>query len=225
MTAPWVEARFLERPNRFLVRVRTSHGSLLAFLANPGRLAELLVPGAPVRLVPSRSRNRRTRYDVLAVRTGREWVCLDTRKANEAVAAALRDRRLPELSSRRFVRREVPFRESRFDFVLEGPGREWLEVKTCSLAREGDAWFPDAPTDRGTRHLNHLMELVRRGDRASVLFLVVRQAHRFRPNDDADPDFADALRRAGRSGVRVIARLASLRGATLRLGRPLAVVL
>lgn len=204
MTAPWIEARFLERTNHYLVRARTLTGSVRAFLPNPGR---------------------RTRYDVLAVGADREWVCLDTRKANEAVGAALQGRRIFELPRYRRIRREVPFRNSRFDFLLEGRGRMWLEVKTCSLVTAGDALFPDAPTVRGTRHLTHLTEVVRKGDEAAVLFLVVRRARRIRPNDEADPDFGDALRRAGRAGVRVLARHASLHGTALAVREPLPVVL
>ena len=225
MIAPWVVARFLERPNRYLVRAKTLTGSVGAFLPNPGRLDELLTRGALLRLVPARSPGRRTRYDVLAVRARREWVCLDTRKANEAVEAALQAYRLPQVPRYRSVRREVPFRDSRFDFLLEGPRRTWFEVKTCSLVTAGDALFPDAPTIRGTRHLRHLTELVRKGDGAAILFLVVRQARLVRPNDEADRDFGDALRRADRAGVRVLGRRASLHRRTLVVRGPRPVVL
>lgn len=218
MNAPWFEVRLLARPNRFRVRVSWNRQELNAFLPNPGRLQELLRPGSPLRLVPKEGVGRRTRFDVLAVRHGGEWVCLDTRLANAAVGEALEARSLPEFARYRIIRSEVPWHTSRFDFRLEDPGLCWLEVKSCSLVQAGRALFPDAPTCRGVRHLQELTRLARSGAATAVLFVVVRRSARFSPNDATDPDFGVALRKADAAGVEIVARQASLRGLRLSLG-------
>ncbi len=219
MTAPWIEARFVERPNRFLIRATVGRRTVEAYLANSSRLGELLLPGARLRVVPAEGEQRSTRYDALAVWKGGEWVCLDTRLSNLAVAEALRVRILPEFARFRSVRAEARWRESRFDFLLQNPGRCWLEVKTCSLLRGRRAVFPDAPTARGTRHVSHLAELAARGDAAALLILVLRRAERFSPNDETDPEFVRALRSAKEAGVDIIARRAHLRGLRLEVDR------
>ncbi len=221
MNASLVEARFVARVNRFLVRVRRGGTVVDVHLPNPGRLGELLVPGAPMRLVSAGSRNRSTAYDVLAVHHGGEWVCLDTRLANVAVREALDAQTFSEFSRYRVIRPEARWHESRFDFLLEHPGRCWLEVKSCSLVENDHALFPDAPTARGARHVHELASLARHGTRAALLFVVVRSADRLSPNDSADPAFGEALRDAADAGVEIRARRASLRGRRLALGRAL----
>ncbi len=221
MKASPVDARFVARVNRFRVRVELGGTIVDAHLPNPGRLGELLAPGIRVRMVPANSSNRTTAYDLLAARCGREWVCLDTRLANVAVRDALDARTLPEFSMYGITRQEVRWRDSRFDFLLEKPGRCWVEVKSCSLVRDGRALFPDAPTARGTKHLRGLASLARHGAHAAVLFVVVRRAVCFSPNDAADPAFGQALRDAADAGVEIHARRASLHGRHLVLDQPL----
>lgn len=219
MSASFVPGRFVSRLNRFRVQVRV-HGRIEgAYLPNPGRLRELLVPDTSLRLVRARGADRRTRFDVLAGLHGGEWVCLDTRLANTAVADALAAGSLPGLSAYREIRAEAPTGDSRLDFRLARPGTCWIEVKCCSLVVRGRALFPDAPTQRGARHLRALSARARRGDRAVLLVVVVRRATRFSPNDAADPAFGRALRAAQLSGVEVRAHLAALRGPELVLGR------
>ena len=225
MSEALVDARFVSRPNRFRVLADVRGARVDAHLPNPGRLGELLVPDVALRLSPTGGEGRSTAYDVLAVRRKGAWVCLDTRLANAAVADALSRRALPGFSRYRTVRPEVRWRGSRFDFLLEDPGRCWLEVKSCSLVVHGIARFPDAPTARGTKHLGHLASLARRGTRSAVLFVVVGRAARFAPNDATDPAFGDALRRAAAAGVEVLAHRASLRGRRLVLGGPIPISL
>lgn len=217
MTA-WIEARFRSRPNRFVVRAARGRHVVDAFLPNPGRLEELLQPGVPLRLRPATGPHRSTRYDVLAAQADRQWVCLDTRLANAAVAEVLRQKAFAEFRQHRSFRSEPPWSHGRFDFLLEDPGRCWLEVKMVSLVVDRLALFPDAPTARGARHLRELAGLARSGDRAAVLFLVVRRASRFAPNASTDPAFANALREAADAGVEVLVRRASLRGDRLAIG-------
>lgn len=200
------EAAFKERLNRFLVRVERHGRQHLCHLPNPGRLHELLAEAAPVLLRRRARRGRKTAYDMVAVRKGAVWVSVDTRLPNRAVGEWLAEGTLPEFRGYRKVQPEVPLGESRIDFLLHNGKDCYLEVKSCTLVEGDSALFPDAPTDRGRRHLMTLAEAAERGLRSSVLFVVQRpDASLFRPRDETDPAFADALRDARVRGVEVYA--------------------
>lgn len=212
----WVEARFRTRRNRFLVEAERRGRVVLAHLPNPGRLRELLVPGATLSLAPRAGPDRKTKYDLVAVRAGDVWVSLDTRLPNRAVGRRLREGRLPELGSWPRVRAEVPLGSSRVDFRLENDDVYYLEVKSVTLVEGGTALFPDAPTERGRRHVEELAAALGPGVGAGVLFLVQRpDADRFRPHEAMDPAFARALRGAHAAGVEVHAYRSRFDGATL----------
>lgn len=199
-----VKARFLERPNRFLVRADLQGEGVDCHLPNPGRLRELLLPGAELLLRPAGGARRKTAFDAVAVRAGEVLVSLDTRLPNRAVRRALEKRSLPPFASSTRVLPEVPLGDSRVDFLLRDGADCYLEVKSVSLVEAGVALFPDAPTRRGRRHVEELEAAVAAGARAAVLFLVQRpDAHAFRPHDATDPAFGAALRRAHRRGVEV----------------------
>lgn len=198
------EARFLERPNRFLVRADLRGTVVPAHLPNPGRLRELLRPGAKLYLRPQPAGHRKTAYDAVAVRTGGVLVSVDTRLPNRAVRRALEARTLPAFAAYTRVRPEVPLGASRIDFLLRNGEACYLEVKSVTLVEGGVALFPDAPTGRGRRHVEELTKTVEAGHRAAILFLVQRpDARRFRPHDATDPAFGDALRRAEGRGVEI----------------------
>jgi sugar fermentation stimulation protein A len=206
---PLVAARFVARPNRFIVRAALENRRTIeAHLADPGRLRELLVPGAELRLRPAPDGSaRRTRFTVALVRapdpTG-VWVSVDTMLPNRLAEDLLWKGRVRGVGRCRSVRREVTRGKSRFDFlVLPRRGREmYVEVKSVTLVMGGEARFPDAPTKRGARHVRELTEIVNDGGRAMVLFLVQRRdASRVAPNPATDPDFAEALATARRVGV------------------------
>ncbi len=151
-------------------------------------------------------------------------VSVDTRVPNRLVSGALASRQLPEFSAYQTVQSEVPLEDSRIDFLLDGPLPEYLEVKSCTLVEGTVALFPDAPTLRGRRHLETLRRAVMEGSRASVLFVIQRpDARTFRPRDETDPDFGDALRQAASAGVRVIAYRCQVSPTEIRLDRPVSV--
>lgn len=191
-----LRARFAARPNRFVVVCVTEAGARVeAHMPNPGRLRELLLPGAPLLLAPPPGDNPARRPVVAAVFAGKRPVLLHTQWNNRA-ARCLLDRRLaPGWEDLEVVRAEVPVGRSRFDFLLRGPGGDMLvEVKSCTLFGAGSAMFPDAVTERGRRHLLELEELSRAGQRCGVLFL----AHspdvvRFMPDYHTDPAFSRTL--------------------------------
>lgn len=203
-SGPFRWGTFDSRRNRFLALVETARGLEQVHVPNTGRLAELLRPGAPV-LLRGSFPERRTGADLWGVRAGAELVSVDSRTPNLVVAHALRHRLIPELGTYQDFRSEVAWRHSRFDFRLSEP-ELYLEVKGVTLLDEGVARFPDAPTERGRRHLAELTEIVLTGGQGAVMFVVQRpSAVALAPNDATDPAFGSALRAARTAGVLVLA--------------------
>ena len=220
---PLVEGTFLSRPNRFLAHVEIGGRCVPAHVHDPGRLLELLRPGARVLLQPAAGA-RKTSHDVMLVRKGEVWVAIYSTLANRLVKEALAAGELPELPAYERFECEVRDGRSRIDFRLGGPRYTWLEVKSATLVEEGTARFPDAPTERGRRHLDHLAALARQGTRAVLLFVVPRSdAVALSANRATDPDFAAALARAHASGVEILARNCRVGPGQIELGCPIPV--
>jgi sugar fermentation stimulation protein A len=208
---PLVPAFFLERPNRFTVFAVLRDGRrVAAHLADPGRLRELLIPGAPLRLRPvAETGPRKTRHTVALVRSPVApfaWVSLDTTLPNRLAETILWSGDVEGVGPIVTLRREYEHACSRFDFFLarrDGPPI-LVEVKSVTLVEDGVAKFPDAPTARGARHVRELTEYVRSGGCALLLFIVQREdAGRVEPNPATDPAFAAALASAAETGVLV----------------------
>ncbi len=182
-------ATFLSRPNRFVVELLLEGRAERAFVPNPGRLRDILVPGVPLRVERSDNPARKWPLKVVGALRGDGWVSLDTHRTNSMVAALLRKGALPGLEGRGIVRAEVKKGNSRFDFLLDGP--LYLEVKSCTLAGRDVAMFPDAATERGKRHMLHLAELA---EETAVVFLVQSPtATTFMPDFHADLEFARTM--------------------------------
>ena len=193
---------FLARPNRFIAHVEVEGRAEVCHVKNTGRCRELLTPGVPVVLSRAENPARKTKYDLIAVyKDGHHLINMDSQAPN-AAAAELLARLYPGVA----VRAEQRWGSSRFDFALDFPeGRAWLEVKGCTLERDGHAFFPDAPTARGTRHIRELIALRETGSRALLLFLIqMKGVHAFSPNEATDPAFAAALRDAHAAGVEIL---------------------
>lgn len=199
-------ATFLSRPNRFLGIAELDGQLVECFIPNPGRLRELLQPGARVYLQERRDVGRKTGYNLILAEKNGVLVSVDSMAPNRVVGEALGSGLITEMGGLSVVRREPTYGGSRLDFLLgDGSARLLLEVKSCTLVEEGVALFPDAPTERGARHLKTLESFLGEG-RASVLFLIQRSdAGVFRPNGATDPRFASALREAVFKGVEVYA--------------------
>ncbi|OPY13592.1 MAG: Sugar fermentation stimulation protein A [Syntrophus sp. PtaB.Bin001] len=190
------KARFISRPNRFTVRCALGSEILDAYLPNPGRLWELLMPDSVLYVVRQKTgENRKLRGMVMAVEREGRPVMLHTHACNDVVAALLQRRMLPGFEELRILQREIPRGGSRFDFLLERNGvPQLLEVKSCTLFGRRIAMFPDAITSRGRRHLMELAELARQGTPAHVLFLVHwPQADFFLPDYHTDFAFASTF--------------------------------
>ena len=167
---------------------------------NTGRCKELLIPGCTVVLAYGDNPNRKTPYDVIAVYKGERLINMDSQAPN-AVAADFLAERFPQAT----IRREVTYGESRFDFAIDNGEEKWfVEVKGCTLEIDNVGYFPDAPTERGVKHLRHLIRATEEGYRTAVLFVIQMEGiAAIRPNDVTHPAFGEALREAAAKGVEI----------------------
>jgi sugar fermentation stimulation protein A len=205
---------FQERPNRFSALVKVEGRILPSFLPNPGRMQELLTPGAEVILREALKENRKTDYDLIGVFYKGQMVSLDSRVPNRLVLEALKNGDIEELSRYKVIKPEFNYGHTRFDFFLANKHESCLlEVKSSTLVKDGVAMFPDAETERGRKHLTDLVKAKKEGYRACVLFIIQRaDAHVFTPNDETDPKFGKALRDAATQGVEVYAYYSEFTG-------------
>lgn len=168
---------------------------------------ELLTVGAKVVLLEVLKEHRKTRYDLIGVFLNDQIVSIDSRVPNKLVYAALKNHDLPEFSKYHQITPEYTYGDTRFDFLLANKdARCFLEVKSCTLVKDGVAMFPDAPTERGRKHLNALIKAQTEGYRACILFLIQRSdATLFTPNIETDPKFGQTLNEAVLEGVEAYA--------------------
>jgi sugar fermentation stimulation protein A len=216
---PPMKGEFLRRQNRFLGKVRINGETISCFIPNPGRMRELLYPGSEVYLVEKTSDKRKTRFDLVLVNLDGVMVSIDSRTPNQVIAEAITNNLIPEFYRTNIERKEYSWRRSRIDFVLRDESKKiFLEVKSCTLVQGNIANFPDAPTERGSRHLKALVDLLSFG-RASILFLILRSdAKLFQPNSRTDPNFTKNLANAFEEGVEIYAydSRVSLRGVSIK---------
>lgn len=213
-----VEGEFIKRINRFVARVNIvkdgKQEEVNVHVANTGRMRELLVPGAKVKMAYHPAPKRKTDYTLLLVNYHGHWVCIHASMANDLAFEYLSVR--PEISD---LKREVTYQHSRFDISFKKDGVPYLcEVKSANLVVDKTAMFPDAPTERGCKHLKELMCAQREGYGAAVLFIVQRDdAAVFMPNVQTDPAFAALLKQAEAAGVDVRALKCEIKEDTIRV--------
>ncbi|NCE65021.1 DNA/RNA nuclease SfsA [Pseudoflavonifractor sp. 524-17] len=220
------QARFLSRPNRFIAHVELNGAEEVVHVKNTGRCRELLVPGCTVYLEESANPDRKTKYDLVAADKSGLLINMDAQAPNKVFQEwALEGRFVQNLT---LLRPERTFGSSRFDFYWEaGPDRRgFVEVKGVTLEEEGLVLFPDAPTQRGVKHLEELMSCRRAGYEAAVCFVVqMARAVHFSPNDCTHPAFGDALRRSAAAGVDLLAYTCKVAPDRLELDQPLPIQL
>lgn len=217
--------RFLARPNRFMAHVELEGELVVCHVKNTGRCRELLTPSAAVYLERAENPARKTPYDLIAVEKGDLLINMDAQAPNKVFGEwAAAGRFLPGLTA---LRPEFTWEDSRFDFRLEDSlGPCFVEVKGVTLEQDGLVLFPDAPTERGVKHLRGLRRAVEQGYRAAVFFVVQMKGPRlFRPNDDTHPAFGQALREAAAAGVGVYAWDCAVTPESLTLDAPVEVAL
>ncbi len=202
------EAIFKARPNRFLgiVELEGQDHEVHVHVHDPGRLEELLYPGNQVLLKKADGPNRKTKWDLLAAWKNNQWVLVHSGYHRKITEAILDNQKLCPFGKLVTIQPEVKTGHSRIDFlVTQYNGKKiYVEVKGCTLTIDGIALFPDAPTERGTRHLKLLAELKRTGAGAAVIILIFRYDSKcFAPNIETDPKFAAAFTNALHQGVEV----------------------
>lgn len=215
---------FLSRPNRFVAQVRIQGKVETVHVKNTGRCRELLLPGVQVWCQKSLNPSRKTQYDLIAVQKGDRLINMDSQAPNRAAEEWLLSGGLGEIQQ---LRPETVHGDSRFDFSFRKEGRLcFLEVKGVTLEDGGICAFPDAPTERGVKHLRGLTEAARDGFGAYVLFVIqMADGKALRPNDGTDPKFGTALREAASQGVKVLAMDCEITVEEIRIRQPVPVTL
>lgn len=216
---------FQARPNRFIAHVELSGKTEICHVKNTGRCRELLTPGAAVYLERAANPARKTQYDLIAVDKNGLLINMDAQAPNKVFGEWAEAGRFLPAPTR--IRPEYTWEDSRFDFLLEdGDGPCFVEVKGVTLEEQGEVRFPDAPTQRGVKHLRGLMRAVEQGCRAAVFFVIqMKGAVCFRPNDATHPAFGQALREAAAAGVSVLAYDCRVTPDSLELDAPVPVQL
>jgi sugar fermentation stimulation protein A len=203
-----IMAEFIHRPNRFQAYVDINGVETMVHVPNTGRCREILIPGCTVILREENSPSRKTKYDLIGGYKGNRFINIDSHIPNKVVEEALKSKKISLLSGYSKIEKEKTFGNSRFDFKLtDYNGNEcYLEVKGVTLEEEGKAMFPDAPTERGTKHLLELIEVKNTGREAAVLFLIqMEDVKYFTPYDEMDNNFGEAIRLAKTNGVHLLA--------------------
>ncbi len=217
-----VPGHFLSRPNRFIAHVEIGGEERVVHVKNTGRCRELLQPGAQVwcRFDPNPA--RKTGYDLITVRKGVRLINMDSQAPNAAAKEWLLQGGLGDIA---LLKSEARHGDSRFDFSFVKDGQScFLEVKGVTLENDGICAFPDAPTERGAKHLRGLAELARQGYGAYVLFVIQMEDVKYlHPNDVTDPSFGAALRDAAASGVQVLAMDCAVTEDTMEIRHPVPV--
>ena len=212
-TQPIIKGSFIERPNRFIAKVLVDGAVETIHVKNTGRCRELLVPNATVYLEHWDTDKRKTKYDLIAVEKGERLINMDSQAPNK-VAAEYLHTLFPDLT---LLKAEVKHGNSRFDFYMECPvapvgadnirphTEKWfIEVKGVTLEEDGIVRFPDAPTERGVKHIEELIACLEEGYHAMILFIVkMKGVTHLEPNDRTHPQFGEALRRANAAGVEI----------------------
>jgi sugar fermentation stimulation protein A len=219
-----VEGRFLRRDNRFVAHVEIGGQEEVCHVKNTVRCRELLPPGAKVWCQVSDNPKRKTKYDLITVEKGTYLINMDSQAPNRAAEEWLRGGGLGQAE---LIKPEQKFGASRFDFYLERQGRPmYLEVKGVTLEEDGVCRFPDAPTERGAKHLRELVEAKKQGYDAAVLFVIqMKPVLYLEPNDATDPEFGKALRAAAAAGVEIFAMDCIITENTMTIADPVTVKL
>ena len=201
-----VRGSFISRPNRFIANVDIDGKIEVCHVKNTGRCRELLLPGVEVFLERSDKPERRTKYDLIAVKKGKMLINIDSQAPNKVFGEWIR--RGDFFKNITLIKPECTYKNSRFDFYIEADGKKiFAEIKGVTLENNGVVLFPDAPTERGVKHLSELIEAKHCGFEAYVFFIIqMKECNYFTPNKETHPEFAEALSIAKRHGFGGLAR-------------------
>lgn len=220
-----ISGKFVSRPNRFIAHVETEDGLQVVHVKNTGRCRELLLPGATVYLERGTNPNRKTLYDLIAVEKGTLLINMDAQAPNRVFGEwAAAGNFISDVLG---IHPEYTYGASRLDFCLDTPrGPHYVEVKGVTLEEQGAACFPDAPTERGIKHVRELQKIAEAGGQATLFFVVQMAGMRsMAPNDATHPAFGEALREAAAHGVHVCAWGCQVTPDSLTIDAPVPVLL
>lgn len=222
-----VKGKFIERPNRFIayVQIEGEDEKQVVHVKNTGRCRELLVPGAEVYLEKSDNPKRKTKYDLITVVKDGRLVNMDSQAPNKVVKEWLLENHLYKNTT--LVQAEKTFEKSRFDFYIEGNGKKaWIEVKGVTLEEDGTALFPDAPSERAVKHIEHLIKAHKQGYDAYIIFVIqMKGVQYFTPNRKTQPEFAKSLKKAIKAGVKIMAYDCHVTEMGLKLDAPVKTII
>lgn len=221
-----IEGTFLKRPNRFIAHVIINGEEEIVHVKNTGRCKELLIPGAKVILEDCSSNpNRKTKYSLIAVWKGNILVNMDSQVPNRVVFDALNSNKIESLKNLTHLKREVTFGNSRYDIYFENKDKKgFLEVKGVTLEHNGVSMFPDAPTERGAKHVLEMIEAIKEGYRGIIFFLIQMKGPKtFKLNWEMDSKFAEAVKLAKESGVEILAYDSIVIQDSIEIGNPIEV--
>lgn len=199
------QAEFLSRPNRFIANIELDGKPQVCHVKNTGRCKELLTDRAKIYVQHFPNTTRKTEYDLIAVEKNGLLINMDSQAPNKVFHEWVNNGGF--IDGITYIKPECKYRNSRFDFYMETPSRKiFAEIKGVTLEENGTAMFPDAPTERGIKHINELIECKNEGYDAYIFFIIqMENCKCFTPNRKTHPEFADALERAGRNGVEIVA--------------------
>ncbi|MFV0516608.1 MAG: DNA/RNA nuclease SfsA [Aminipila sp.] len=198
-------AKFISRPNRFIANIEIDGKREICHVKNTGRCKEFLIDGADIFVEEFDTNKRKTKYDLIAVYKGSKLINMDSQVTNKVVFEWISSGNL--FKNITYIKNEQKYKNSRFDLYVEAEGRKiYIEVKGATLEENGIVMFPDAPTDRGVKHLKELAECLDDGFEAYVIFVIqMKDVKGFKPNDVTHKAFADTLRQVKEKGVRILA--------------------
>ncbi len=215
---------FLERPNRFIAYIEIAGQKETVHVKNTGRCAELLTPGAEVYVQKADNPERKTQWDLIGVKKGKRMINMDSQIPNKVVEEWIRKGNLfPDAT---LIKPETTYKQSRFDLYIEEENRKiFIEVKGVTLEHDGVVKFPDAPTERGVKHLNELCEAVKDGYEAYVFFVIqMKGVKYFTPNMRMHAAFGEALRNAKEQGVHILAYDCKVTKDSIEIGQEVPVI-
>lgn len=196
----WKAGLFLERLNRFEALVKTIEGIELVHVPNTGRMTELLFPNTEVILLKSNNPKRKTGYSLFYVKKGDHLICINSILANSVFEDGINTSKIDWATGN--IKREVIYHNSRIDFFIDGSEKTFVEVKCGTYEEDSIVMFPDAPTERGTKHIEELLKALKEGYRAAIVLIAFMDyATCFTPNYKIDPKFGKALKKASQEGL------------------------
>lgn len=202
-----VEGTFVNRPNRFIANVIIDEKPEKVHVRNTGRCKEILKEGTKVYLQKSNNPNRKTKYSLISAYKGNSLINIDSQVPNEVIYTSILSNKVAEIKDVDLLKREVTYGNSRFDLYYEkSNSKGFIEIKGVTLETEGISMFPDAPTERGTKHVLEMIQSLEEGYESYIFFLIqMADVHSFKPNKIMDDKFSTALLKAKNAGVHILA--------------------